>query len=199
MSEQVVEAVVLTLILAIPGWEILKYVMKALMFYTLHKLREELKPKYDKQGDDDSCSDDRKNTIQGLRCIPGGEPIFSSHCDLCCVPLVEVKKGSYQCPKCQREFICPEKLKDMSIRLVSSDDEFKSRAKQYREAILGQEFPPKYSIEPHGQPGEYALYFGRDQHHHGANLCKLSEFDAKGEESRKMIVAALNEKYTEKY
>jgi hypothetical protein len=194
MSEQVVEAVVLTIILAIPGWEILKYVMKALMFYTLHRIKEEAELPTKINPSDHPISETGQDVKKAA-----AEPIFAGHCDLCCVPLVKVKQGSYQCPNCQREFICPEELKDMSTSLVSSDDEFKSRAKKYREAILGQEFPPKYSIEPHGQPGEYALYFGRDMYRHGANLCKLSEFDAKGEETRKMIVAALNEKYTEKY
>lgn len=145
MNEQVVEAVVLTLILAIPGWEILKYVMKALMFYTLHRIKEE---------------------AELPTKINPSDP-----------PIVEVDE----------------------TKPVLTGMDFMIRAKQHREAIFGQELPPKYSIEPHGQPGEYALYFGRDMHHHGANLCKLSEFDAKGEESRKMIVAALNEKYTEKY
>lgn len=47
-----------------------------------------------------------------------------------------------------------------------------------------------YSIEPHGDA--WVLYVGRDSMHHGANLCRLSEFDARGEETRSHIVRALN-------
>lgn len=49
---------------------------------------------------------------------------------------------------------------------------------------------PRYTIETHGDV--YALYRGRDNTHHGLNLCHLSEFDYNGEETRGMIVGALN-------
>lgn len=47
-----------------------------------------------------------------------------------------------------------------------------------------------YSIEEHGDG--YVLYYGRDNDHHGFNLCKLSEFDSNGENIRSAIVKALN-------
>ena len=59
-----------------------------------------------------------------------------------------------------------------------------------------------YSIEEHGFdpafPGNierpaYALYYGRGNYSHGLNLCKLSEFDVNGEDTRIKIVEALNE------
>ena len=49
-----------------------------------------------------------------------------------------------------------------------------------------------YSIEEHGEEGEYALYFGRSDFSHGLNLCKLSDFDMNGPLTRKQIVDALN-------
>lgn len=49
-----------------------------------------------------------------------------------------------------------------------------------------------FSIEPHGPGGQYALYHGRDMHHHGARLCNLYDFDSAGERTRKSIVDALN-------
>lgn len=50
--------------------------------------------------------------------------------------------------------------------------------------------PAQYSIERHGK--DWVLYFGRDDLHHGANLCTLSEFDAHGEATRQLLVDALN-------
>lgn len=50
--------------------------------------------------------------------------------------------------------------------------------------------PQEYSIERHGK--DYALYYGRDDAHHGLNLCTLSDFDVNGEDTRKLIVTALN-------
>lgn len=49
-----------------------------------------------------------------------------------------------------------------------------------------------YSIEPHGEDGKYALYFGRGALSHGLNLCALSDFDFRGEATREMLVEALN-------
>ena len=51
----------------------------------------------------------------------------------------------------------------------------------------------KYSIEPHGKG--HALYFGRGPMKHGLRLCNMEDFDSNGEETRSMIVEALNEKY----
>jgi len=50
-----------------------------------------------------------------------------------------------------------------------------------------------YSIEPHGPPGQYALYFGRSPHFHGYNLCAVLDFDANGENTRRMLVDSLND------
>ena len=50
-----------------------------------------------------------------------------------------------------------------------------------------------YTIEQHGNKNEYALYFGRDGGRHGLNLCKLSDFDYNGAETRQKIVNALND------
>jgi hypothetical protein len=47
-----------------------------------------------------------------------------------------------------------------------------------------------YSIEPHGNA--WALYLGRDDNHHGLNLCRLDDFDANGDRTRELIVNALN-------
>lgn len=52
--------------------------------------------------------------------------------------------------------------------------------------------PSRYSIEPHGVAGSYALYVGRSMSAHGARLCNLSDFDANGEAVRGMIISALN-------
>ena len=49
-----------------------------------------------------------------------------------------------------------------------------------------------YTIEQHGNKNEYALYFGRDGGRHGLNLCKLSDFDYNGAETRQKICNALN-------
>ena len=70
--------------------------------------------------------------------------------------------------------------------------DFSMQAKQTHEALFGQEKSARYSIEPHGLDGAFALYFGRDKDHHGANLCALSGFAVNGEEVRKSIVQALN-------
>lgn len=50
----------------------------------------------------------------------------------------------------------------------------------------------KFSIEPHGQDGQYALYVGRDVSHHGLRLCNLYDFDKNRESTISMIVKALN-------
>lgn len=52
---------------------------------------------------------------------------------------------------------------------------------------------PVYSIEPHGKEGNFVLYFGRNSMRHGLNLCTLNDFDKNGEQTRKLIVDALNQ------
>ncbi|MCK9576854.1 MAG: hypothetical protein M0R51_13195 [Clostridia bacterium] len=51
----------------------------------------------------------------------------------------------------------------------------------------------KYSIEPHGEEGQYALYYGRDCQHHGARLCNLYDFDMNKDKVIRDICDALNE------
>jgi hypothetical protein len=50
----------------------------------------------------------------------------------------------------------------------------------------------KFSIEKHCCDEYYVLYYGRDLHHHGYNLCTISDFDNNGESIRALIVNALN-------
>lgn len=50
----------------------------------------------------------------------------------------------------------------------------------------------KYTIEPHGPAGQYALYFGRDKDHHGLRLCNLSDFDMNAPETIRLISDSLN-------
>lgn len=52
----------------------------------------------------------------------------------------------------------------------------------------------KYSIQPHGKPGNFILLLGCDNQHHGYNLCTLSDFDNNGEMTRESIVEGLNDK-----
>jgi len=61
--------------------------------------------------------------------------------------------------------------------------------KKYPESINNTE---KYTIEPHGVTGQYALYKGRDTIHHGARLCNINDFDMNEKQTIKMIVNALN-------
>jgi hypothetical protein len=49
-----------------------------------------------------------------------------------------------------------------------------------------------YTIETHGEKGNYALYAGRDNEHHGARLCNLNDFDMYEAETIAYIVKALN-------
>ncbi len=52
----------------------------------------------------------------------------------------------------------------------------------------------RYSIEPHGPEGSYALYRGRSKTTHGLNLCRLSDFDwgVRGVIIRQLLEHALN-------
>jgi hypothetical protein len=50
----------------------------------------------------------------------------------------------------------------------------------------------KYSIEPHGEEGQYALYYGRDYQHHGERLCNLYDFDVNKDKVIIDICDALN-------
>ena len=50
----------------------------------------------------------------------------------------------------------------------------------------------KYSIEPHGEEGQYTLYYGRDCQHHGARLCNLYDFDMNKDKVIRDICDALN-------
>lgn len=49
--------------------------------------------------------------------------------------------------------------------------------------------PDRYSIEPHGPEGQFALYFGRGFSKHGFRLCNITESD---ENIRNLIELALN-------
>jgi hypothetical protein len=49
-----------------------------------------------------------------------------------------------------------------------------------------------YCIEPHGPSGNYALYFQRDNNHHGLRLLNLNDGDNNMEFYLKLIVDALN-------
>lgn len=60
-------------------------------------------------------------------------------------------------------------------------------------ALFDNRFTNGYSIAPHGQPGEFALYAGRSAFAHGLRLCQLSDFDRNGEKLRHDIVRALNQ------
>lgn len=50
----------------------------------------------------------------------------------------------------------------------------------------------QFSIEQHGPGGQYALYIGRDNFHHGMRLCNLYDFGKNDNATRKAIVEALN-------
>lgn len=50
----------------------------------------------------------------------------------------------------------------------------------------------KFTIEPHGPDGQFALYIGRDNNHHGFRLCNLYDFDMNKKETIDSIVTALN-------
>lgn len=54
-----------------------------------------------------------------------------------------------------------------------------------------------FTIEPHGKPGNFALYSGRDNHHHGLRLCNINDLDMNGDKTLKMIEDALNYTQTE--
>jgi hypothetical protein len=49
-----------------------------------------------------------------------------------------------------------------------------------------------YSIEPHGPIGNYALYYQRDNNHHGYRLLNLNDGDSSMQSTLKLIVDALN-------
>lgn len=59
-------------------------------------------------------------------------------------------------------------------------------------ALVNSRLAHYYSIEPHGQPGEFALYLGRTMTSHGLRLCQLSDFDRNGETLRADILRGLN-------
>jgi hypothetical protein len=57
--------------------------------------------------------------------------------------------------------------------------------------------PTKYTIEVHGKDragkDAYVLYVGRDNQHHGYNLCTLSDFDMNGDSTRQLLTDSLND------
>ena len=105
-------------------------------------------------------------------------------------PHPEAREDAYEIGT-PREFA--ERLAWMAVNGKPDLDQWENHIK-FRDAALSRlaakEGQGQYSIEPHGNA--YALYVGRDNEHHGLNLCRLSEFDAHGEATRTTIVRALN-------
>jgi len=61
------------------------------------------------------------------------------------------------------------------------------------DSILGEcKCDDKYSIEPHGPEGNYAIYLGRCPHKHGARLGNLSDLDMNGDKFIELITHSLN-------
>ncbi len=58
---------------------------------------------------------------------------------------------------------------------------------------VGPHEPDVYSAEPHGPDGQWALYSGRSQWHHGLRLCNITEVDPKDPNLPRRIAWALNE------
>lgn len=46
----------------------------------------------------------------------------------------------------------------------------------------------RWSFEPHGPDGQFALYEGRTRHTHGKRLCNLSDFDGNREDTLRAIL-----------